>query len=175
MLPGLDLHRFVDSATHFAHEAMKREGAETTGGYFCVADKDTGTPLLTFVVGSPKVGTGTRHNAQEKCLRIAQNAEHISSWQSRDTDLKKYGGGIRIKDYIIAYSGDKEHFDEAICIAVAKELGRINIDTALAIMVISQNPHWNLYAGFKVDDAPASAAARTQSPEDLNPEWLTMG
>jgi hypothetical protein len=170
MLRRIDADRFMDTVHRVVQLAMAREGAETTGGYFCVADKHTGTPLLTFVVGQPKVGTGTRHNAQEKCLRISQNPGHISSWQSRDFDNKKYGGGIITSLYIIAYSGDKEHHDEAICVAVAKELGQINVDDALAISVISQNPDWNRYAKFG-----EGVASSVPTAEELSPEWLRQG
>lgn len=92
------------------------------GGYLCVAEPD-GKIVLVILIGEvPDLETANRFKTfcQEKATRLAQNLEHISSWQTRDEGKKQYGGAVRTgKGYIYSFSGFTEEVDEAFSARVA--------------------------------------------------------
>lgn len=97
------------------------------GGVLCVADPETGTPLLLCVFGimTTKEYYDYVGFAVEKAKRLAGNPLHFTSHQSRDmtTTPKRYGGAIRGREFILSFSGFKEEQDEAAMLLL--ELGLI--------------------------------------------------
>lgn len=91
-----------------------------TGGYFCLADKESGMPLFITQVGEvPKEKAGKYLSfCQEKAGRLAQNKAHWSSWQSRNPDQEKWGGAVRTEIGILSFSGLPELGDEAVMLVV---------------------------------------------------------
>lgn len=86
-----------------------------------------------------------RINATEKAKRLREQAiknGHISSWQSRDFDNKKYGGAIVAGNWILSFSGLPEKMDEYLMIKVAIKLGLFSETTDVNdIMSISKNTY----------------------------------
>ncbi len=114
------------------------------GGYLCVADAKTGTPLLVALIGEKSVETRARTYAEEKCARLATCPSHVSSWQSRDELFQRYGGAIRAGEILISFSGLPEHLDEMLAVSVAIELQKISTVEAVEILKTSDNPHTKL-------------------------------
>lgn len=131
---------FIGIANRCAGMAMMSEELiGRFGGYLCVADTDTGIPLLTAVIGTPTSEKGTKYQrfAEEKCARLALNPTYVSSWQTRNTDLNQFGGAVRTSRRILGFSGFPELWDEALCIAVALEMGEMREATVLEILKAS--------------------------------------
>lgn len=114
---------------------------EAHGGYLCVADSETGTPLLIVGIGTVDTKKMGRcfELCQEKARRLAQNPEHSSSAQSRDDDNGKFGGAIRGLDEIFSFSGLPWELDEAFCLLLALELSDIDPAQAKEIADLSHN------------------------------------
>ncbi|MDP3784801.1 MAG: hypothetical protein Q8R12_01870 [bacterium] len=109
--------RVLNKALELFAEEEGWEGR--TGGYFCLADKTDGLPLLIVQVGEiPEVKAGKYLSfCQEKARRLAKNLSHASSWESRDPNQEKWGGAIRaekMNGLILSFSGLPELGDEAV-------------------------------------------------------------
>lgn len=76
----------------------------------------------------------------EKAGRLLKLPEHISSWQSRNTKRKKFGGAVRGIHLIFSMSGLSEYGDEAVITVAAVKLGYMTLRRALDITKISNNP-----------------------------------
>ncbi|QQG42499.1 MAG: hypothetical protein HYW15_03265 [Candidatus Giovannonibacteria bacterium] len=90
---------------------------------------------------------------QEKAKRLAQHAEHLSSWESRCPDQNRWGGAVRVGDFIFSMSGFPELGDEAIMLATAGIYYKgwqspKAIDTINIIAERSQNPYWSNLLAF---------------------------
>jgi len=141
-LSTLTARNFIGIANRCAGMAMMSEELiGRFGGYLCIADMDTGIPLLTVVIGNPTSEKGTKYKqlAEEKCARLAKHRGHVSSWQTRDVDSNQFGGAVRTSRRILGFSGFPEHWDEALCVAVAVEVGEMSDKLATEILWASQN------------------------------------
>ncbi len=135
---------FIDCADKFVKKTIAAgETGEYKGGHFCIADIETGTPLLTILLGTRENDTPTKVAVEEKCIRLGMHPEHVSSWQSRDHMTKKRAGSIRAKNYIFGFAGFPELWDEAVCLSVALEMGEIDTQIAEEIALKSTNSHLN--------------------------------
>jgi hypothetical protein len=95
------------------------------GGYLCVT-MPTGTPLCVLIVGEVEPEEKAQKYfefCQEKAKRLAANAGHVSSWQSRDESQNRYGGAIRTGKFILSFSGFPEDWDEACMVVAAQQCG----------------------------------------------------
>lgn len=110
------------------HFKPKREdGSDCTGGYFVLADADTGLPLTGMFIGDvPDDARAEKYVklAHEKASRLAlmmKADRHVTSWQSRDPKTGQWGGAIYIRrcNRILSFSGLPEHWDEAAMLMVA--------------------------------------------------------
>lgn len=131
-------------------EFGNREGWEgKKGGYFCVADGLSGTPLLVALVGEIPLEKVEKYMefAQEKARRLSFHIGHVSSWESRDPDHDQWGGAIRIEDMIFSFSGLPELGDEVLMLLVGNLYGlreNASLDGHLAeIAKRSNNPYWD--------------------------------
>lgn len=125
-----------------ARRLMKRP--DKHGGYLCIATR-TGKVLSIFLVGNVCDETKAsiyRGFCHEKALRLANNPEHISSWESRDERAQYYGGAICVNTLIFSFSGFSEHWDEACMITLAGLTGQCIKDYIYQrIREISGNPY----------------------------------
>lgn len=118
-----------------------------TGGYFCLADRETGRPIflsLVGVVATEKMEKYLRL-AQEKARRLSQvsRAEtfHLSSWESRELSKERYGGAIVAGDLIFSFSGLPELGDEVVMLNAAMACRKLDVETARKIANRSANPY----------------------------------
>lgn len=87
------------------------------GGIFSVSLDESGrAPLLVLTVRSPLLEKGSQSFdfALEKSRRLREHPDHLSSWQSRDPSSNKWGGAIRVGQFILSFSGLPELVDEAL-------------------------------------------------------------
>jgi hypothetical protein len=83
-----------------------------------------------------------KFNSLEKAKRLMEMIEksaHVSSWQSRDFDNKKYGGAIAGYDAVFSFSGLPEKLDEYLMVVLAWQLGGIDHERIDEIARISDN------------------------------------
>ena len=120
------------------------------GGYFCVADGLSGSPLLAGLVGEIPLEKVEKYMefAQEKARRLSFQIGHVSSWESRDPSHDQWGGAIRIESLIFSFSGLPELADEALMLGVGLIYGRrenASFEDLLAeIANRSNNPYWDV-------------------------------
>jgi hypothetical protein len=79
--------------------------------------------------------------ATEKSYRLSIHPEHVSSWQSRDGETK-WGGAIRVEEYILSFSGLPELWDEALMLLTARVSSHMKSEIAESVASISSNPYW---------------------------------
>jgi len=127
--------------------------SESIGGYFTVMSVKTGLVLLIVPIGEmfPEKIQKYFELSQEKARRLLANQPHgISSWQTRDTELYKYGGAVKIstelggdekgEGLILSFSGLPEYGDEAIMLYTAIRGFDSDVLEAMKIAKISGNP-----------------------------------
>lgn len=126
---------------------------ERTGGFMAVLEKVGPKILLVNELGLclPETSGRCFEYCQEKVLRLYNNLSlgHISGWQSRDCDNKKYGGAIVAprnsmgvgngQKIIGAVSGLVEHGDEAVALVIWATFRWITLREAEEIIKISSN------------------------------------
>lgn len=115
------------------------------GGYFCLLSKTSGKPLFIALIGKVHEEKADKYLklAQEKAIRLHDlhgRKKHLSSWQSREPENKRYGGAIIGDHYIWSFSGLPEEGDEAAMLVAAQNAGDINLKTRNVIARLSRNP-----------------------------------
>lgn len=152
-LPSLDalLKHVLDTMAIALAEVLahpENTDKERKGGYVYLYDIKDNVSLMHLSVGDlanrPKEKvTKYIEFSQEKAMRLLSwlPQGNVSSWQSRNEPIEKYGGAIRARRYILSFSGLSEHQDEAVCALTALRLGWINLDEVHRIAVISGNPY----------------------------------
>lgn len=133
-------HQHLECAVN----AGKPVAEQRHGGFVCVFHHTHVVgcpPELLMRYGEPDAKKAL-HYAQlceEKARRLAQNPQHLSSWQSRDEKLDRWGGAIRVPDYIISFSGLPELADEALMLKTALVLRVIDLRYANKVADLSNN------------------------------------
>lgn len=125
---------------------------EQTGGYIVVLEKENRKILLITEVGvCPPDMLRCIDVAQEKVQRLFDHLDqgHFSSWQSRELENRKYGGGITTppdsmgtekgKEVIGAISGFVEYGDEAVTLITWMVFRWVTLGEAKKIVAISGN------------------------------------
>ena len=125
---------------------VREDGTPYTGGYFLVADPQTGFPLGSLFIGDVPDDKAARYIelAQEKPLRLAANMislGHVLSWQSRNPEENLWGGAvyIRIGNVILSFSGFPELWDEAIGLVTASIGLNVPATSLVPLAEISSN------------------------------------
>jgi hypothetical protein len=80
--------------------------------------------------------------SQEKGRRLFRNADHLSSWQTRNQDAEEWGGAIRAGQngcLLLSLSGFPDDGDEVICLYAALTLGWLDRSGAERIISYSKN------------------------------------
>lgn len=113
------------------------------GGYLCVTESN-GQPFLLSRFGVVPFEKAEKYYglSQEKGTRLLLHPEHLTSFESRDSDARvgnevgnpwgKWGGAVKGKNYNFSFSGFPELLDEASMFALAIRLGEQNQDEILA-------------------------------------------
>lgn len=122
------------------------DSADEACAAFCVADGTTGKVLFgpSFAhLPAAKIGEHLV-SCEEKAMRLAGNPDHISSWQSRNPEMDRWGGAIRAGSLILSMSGMREAADEALMLAVARKILKSPEEQQLLdqIAKLSKNPYW---------------------------------
>jgi hypothetical protein len=120
---------------------VERFGEGRGGGCLCIADDVNGVPVAKAFIGNPDILQRGEYweLAEEKVRRLSGHPEHISSWESRDTLNKRYGGAIRTSGGILGFSGLPEKVDEAFCIGLALLRELLSGNEALGIISVNEN------------------------------------
>jgi hypothetical protein len=152
----------VQSARDIFHETIelikKRDPSDIrTTAILTVTDQVmSGQPpiivtILGEIIGDSDKLNSWNTNSREKAERLCQNSDHVSAWESRDFDDKKYGGAIKTPTgEILSMSGLPEFGDEACCLVIAMEMGWIDEVKAQEIVNISGNDLFDeLYARWQ--------------------------
>ena len=158
----LVLSRIINFVTLITEESLilfdyDHDWEDRGGAYFCLADGETGIPLIVLPVGNSGIRFEKAEKYIELCLekakRLSQNRNDISSWASRNLTARQYGGAIRFEGLIFSMSGFPEMGDEAIMLATAGatflSLKRSNtIDYLDSIANINANKYWPKLKGY---------------------------
>lgn len=125
---------------------------ERKGGYLTIRDRISGIVLLVALIGGCSADKVNDYLvfSQEKGWRLFLNYGHLSSFQTRNENEKKWAGAIVAGNYIISFSGLPELGDEAVMIVLASKLGWLDSETAKAIVAISSNPFFPTEIGNEV-------------------------
>ena len=87
--------------------------------------------------------------AMEKVARLARHPDHRTSYESRDPEENKWGGAVRIGDYIFSMSGLPELADEAVMLTTASLYHYVitgNLDATRTVMNFElghENRYWD--------------------------------
>ena len=135
-----EIRKITSTVIAVLEEAVKIDPTRT-GGYFCLADADTGFPILLMAFGAiPPEKTGKYlRNALEKASRLAAYLDHNLSRQSRNPALEHWTGSVRTPRFIFSFSGFQEDVDEAAMIVSPLVLGEISQDEAQSLVDIGRN------------------------------------
>jgi hypothetical protein len=126
---------------------------DRVGAYLSVFDKSQQKILLVLELGSCKAEMADRwfHYSLEKLERLWGNRSkgHITSWQSRDKGMFKYGGAITAPDdsqglkeghkLIGSIAGLTDHGEEAILLVIWLKFSWLAMEDAKKIAQISGN------------------------------------
>jgi len=146
---GIVVSKLVDLSTRL----VSNEAPERKGGVFTYLPRE-GSEMQSYRVGViadedlVKFFRFSREKVHRALADWMRNPDTVSSWETRDEEMQRYGGGILInhpeagQDYrpgALAFSGLKEHVDEAISIVAARDFGLITPGQARRIVTISGN------------------------------------
>jgi hypothetical protein len=138
------------------------EAPERAGGYLTIGMETPGrvTRIYSFPIGVMPSADGDETNLEELYRNFSREKFHrlqadwhrdhsiVSSWQTRDVEMHRYGGGVLLlpegcnndgSHYIITFSGLKEHVDEATSLVLGRQLGLTQPDREKRIVQISDN------------------------------------
>jgi hypothetical protein len=126
---------------------------DRVGAYLSVFDKSQQKMLFVIELGycKPEMADRWFHYSLEKLERLWSNRSkgHISSWQSRDKGMYKYGGAITAPEdskglkeghkLIGSIAGLTDHSEEAILLVIWLKFAWLTMDDAKRIAQISGN------------------------------------
>jgi hypothetical protein len=140
----------VETAVQQMSTILAQEGYKKNrnSGYFTLRDGVTGRIIFMVQIGICPDDMADKfcEFSQEKGNRLKwdENVRHVTSWQSRDPDNKKYGGAIKAgpaKNLILSFSGLPELADEAVMVAAAYRLGWLNHHEVADLYHINDNAY----------------------------------
>ncbi len=138
--------RIIDVAVNLSGQA---DDPNKRGGYLAVwtvylNNVPGGLRLLAPVGYSPEDKWRKRMEvAEEKCQRLdsGDGKGHLTSYESRNPKIGRWGGGVRGPQHIYAFSGLPELWDEAAMFVLAIRLHQLRADDVLALISEERNPH----------------------------------
>jgi hypothetical protein len=130
--------------------AAKHGETPRSGGYFCAARADDGSPfhLSRWGLVPPSHDEKYRAYVLEKPRRLALHPTHVASSQSRNEKRNEYGGAIRTNQHLLSFSGLPELIDEPMMLAFGVKVGSLTLDEAMLIAEVTGNtPRWEEFQG----------------------------
>lgn len=138
-----------------AIELMKAAGDERIGGYATIIREDLWPLAVRIPLGVVPLEKAPKWSelSMEKCLRLMENEDHFTSYESRDPDAEvitlqgktekwgKWGGAVRMFRYMLGFSGFDELWDEAVELVVGIKTGLLDIAETLDKITSERNPH----------------------------------
>lgn len=119
------IRAFVEAAEHIVRGSLgsfrnRPDWNGGSGGYLCIADVATGSPLAITIIGRVPIEKAQKHlfYCQEKAQRLATHPEHETSFESRNPDANQWGGAVRSGSFILSFSGFSEQIDEAVMMGI---------------------------------------------------------
>ncbi|MGC9157876.1 MAG: hypothetical protein ACP5FH_02705 [Terracidiphilus sp.] len=115
------------------------------GGCLCIADGETGFPLIMVLIGEVPLQKAPKYLSfcQEKAVRLASHRDHEASWESRDIEKNQLAGAVRFGEWILSFSGLPELGDEAAMLKTATLASAGFGAAAERIARRSDNPYWS--------------------------------
>lgn len=121
----------------------KVESAKRYGGFLIAGKFDKGETVTHLMLKFGDVPESELPNYQKwamgKVQSLQENPDHVSSRQSRNPDLDRWGGAIRAGEYFLSFSGFEEDEDEALVLLLAIELSLLGGSRALEIVHYSKS------------------------------------
>ena len=136
-----DLIRLVEDGIKLL---IEKYGVKSDCGYFAIFDCVLECFVLKCQIGiNPPEKREKRFGlCQEKALRLYQNPSHKTSYQSRNPAERKYGGAVRVGNFIFSFSGIPDELDdEALMAFVAYKAGLLTQNETLSLGVSNINEH----------------------------------
>lgn len=153
VLVDAPVSKIIDYAERIVAVAVDLSGnasnAEKCGGYLAVwttylNNVPGNLRLLTPVGYSPEEKWRKRMEvAMEKCQRLdsGDGQGHLTSYESRNPEIGRWGGAVRGPQHIYAFSGLPELWDEAAMFVLAIKLGQLHESEVLRQISEERNPH----------------------------------
>ena len=137
--------RVVTTAIKMLAEAGK---PDKCGGYFVLLDDKGHLQLVSCIGLNPFEKVRKRVElAWEKCGRLLDNPEDLTSFDTRNPDAERFGGAVRGRTLVFGFSGLPELWDEAAMFVVAIITGELTKDEVLSKISEARNPFlWPLLA-----------------------------
>ena len=138
---NVDLSICCGTIIRMASELIQKLNIEgKDSGYLTILDASDGRLILQVQIGICPADKADKYCdfSLEKAKRVFETGDQ-SSWQSRDPENGKWGGGIRANDHILSFSGMPELADEALSLTIAERMGWMTKQDAAAIASISGN------------------------------------
>lgn len=145
-LPVGSILSYVDTMVKKFVQLPSNPKPENKSGYFTIRRKKDGRILLIAQIGEcPDIIKAEKYRkfSIEKGQRLHnwnKHQGHLSSWQSRNEEKKRYAGAIVAYDFILSFSGLPELGDEAVMMLLAFFLNWANYNDIVTITKISNNP-----------------------------------
>lgn len=141
--------RIVSMAVNLSGQA---DNPDKCGGYLavwtiCLNDVPGNLLLLAALGYSPEEKWAKRMEvAMEKCQRLesGEGAGHLTSYESRNPEIGRWGGAVRGPRHIYSFSGLPELWDEAAMFVLAIRLHQLRKDDVLAQISEERNPNLRL-------------------------------
>jgi hypothetical protein len=125
----------VTNFLQYVNQGKKPEDARY-GGYLTILDELSPIPLVRIELGEVPLEKKIAYYqvSLEKAVRLLKCPEHVSSYQSRNPDMRMWGGAIRCSPFIISFSGLPELDDESLSIIIALRQGFLHEDLVHQIL-----------------------------------------
>lgn len=148
--PGSKIIDYAERIIMRAVDLLEQPGhPDKCGGYLAVwtvnLNNVPGNLRLLAPIGySPEEKWRKRMEvAMEKCQRLdsGEGVGHLTSYESRNPEISRWGGGVRGPQHIYAFSGLPELWDEAAMFVLAIRLHQLRAEAVLAQISEERNPH----------------------------------
>lgn len=142
-------------------KTLKKEGKEPRNyGYLTIRRRRDSRVLFLAQIGE------CPSDKADKCMELSQekgkrlhwhsiraHGSHLSSWQTRDEKVLRYGGAICAGRLILSFSALPELNDEAAMAELAYDMGLISLRMCRRIAKISKNGYIDKFVELHKSDA----------------------
>lgn len=160
-------------------EVIRKSGSDRKGCFVFFKAFPMGDEISPFEVGvvPPEKKTKYSEFSKEKVIRARENyltLKHLTSYESRDPDHDKWGGGVLStesngKQFGIGTSGLTEHEDECVSLLTAVDCGFMSMAFAKTLALKSGN---HLFLDTEWEDIPADPETAESIAVDVVREFV---